>query len=86
MCRQTLSNGSLIDTQGWLSPVVNPWSFREKGEKSPEAQAFLLAMHAGWRDWVATGSPGANAAIRATASGGYAWMVVITLTIMAMTL
>ena len=38
---------------GWLTPVVNPNSFGEQGEKSPEGQAFVVQLHAAWRDFVA---------------------------------
>jgi hypothetical protein len=37
---------------GWVQPVVNPYSFGEEGQHSPEGQAFVLQLHAAWRDWV----------------------------------
>jgi hypothetical protein len=54
-----------FDVDGWLSPVVNPVLFGESGSKSPEAQAFVLMMQAGYRDWAQAGYKGANAGIRA---------------------
>ena len=30
-----------------------------RGARSPEGQAFVVEMQAAWRDWVASGSPGA---------------------------
>jgi len=45
---------------GWLTPVVDPYSYGVQGTQSPEGQAFVLEMQAAWRDWVAAGSPGAN--------------------------
>jgi len=53
-----------FDTDGWLSPVVNPLSSGESGSKSPEAQAFVLMMQAGYRDWAQNGYHGANAGTR----------------------
>ena len=48
---------------GWLTPVVNPYSFGREGSRSPEGQAFVVEMYAAWRDWVEAGAPGANAAV-----------------------
>ena len=48
--------------QMWLTPVVDPDSFRSQGGSSPEGQAFVVEMYAAYRDWAALGSPGANAA------------------------
>jgi len=52
-----------FDSNGWLTPVVNPDSYGQQGAQSPEAQAFVVEMHAAWRDWVADGSKGANGAL-----------------------
>ncbi|GAA98274.1 uncharacterized protein L969DRAFT_46363 [Mixia osmundae IAM 14324] len=41
---------SQIDADGWLTQVVNPVSIRALGERSPEAQAFVLLMTAAHRD------------------------------------
>jgi hypothetical protein len=43
---------------------VNPEDFSQEGSHSPEGQAFVLLLDAAWRDWVAGGSVGANAALR----------------------
>ncbi|KAG2113578.1 Six-hairpin glycosidase-like protein [Suillus discolor] len=48
--------------EGWLTPVVNPYSYGVQGSDSPEAQAFILELQAAWRDWVADGAQGANSA------------------------
>ena len=66
------SNGTFVsmvhfDTDGWLSPVVNPVSFGEVGSKSPEAQAFVLMMQAGYRDWAQAGYNGVNGGARRAA-------------------
>jgi hypothetical protein len=58
----TLANHTHFTADGWLLPVVNPLSYGQEGSKSPEAQAFVIEMHAAWKDWVAAGSKGANAA------------------------
>ena len=42
--------------------MVNPLSIGQEGSKSPEAQAFVIEMHAAWKDWVAASSKGDNAA------------------------
>ncbi|KAL5480262.1 hypothetical protein ACEPAI_1532 [Sanghuangporus weigelae] len=60
-----LTNMTHFDSQGWLTPVVNPHSFGQEGERSPEAQAFVVMMYAAWRDWVQEGAVGANGARRA---------------------
>lgn len=51
-------------TDGWLTPVVNPYQFSAQGSQSPEGQAFVLEMQAAWRDWVTAGSPEANGCMR----------------------
>jgi hypothetical protein len=45
---------------GWLHGVVNPIDFTTTGPdvQSPEGQAFVLLMHAAWRDWKAGGTEG----------------------------
>jgi len=40
-----------IDGDGWLSPVVDPYNFQKEGSHSAEAQAFVVSMHAGYREW-----------------------------------
>ena len=42
----------------WLTPVVDPDSFRSQGGSSPEGQAFVVEMYAAYKDWAALGSPG----------------------------
>ncbi|KAF8556640.1 hypothetical protein OG21DRAFT_1554694 [Imleria badia] len=49
---------------GWLTPVVDPYSYPNKGQDSPEGQAFVISMQAAWRDWVADGAQGADASPR----------------------
>lgn len=49
-----------FDSNGWLTPVVNPNSFTVEGSQSPEAQAFSIQMYAAWKDWVDAGAVGAN--------------------------
>jgi len=51
-----------ITPDGWLTPVVNPYSYGQQGGKSPEGQAFVLQLHSAWRDWIEDGARGANAA------------------------
>lgn len=58
----TLANYTHFTADGWLLPVVNPLSYGQAGSESPEGQAFVVEMHAAWKDWVAAGSKGANAA------------------------
>lgn len=48
---------------GWLTPVVNPYSYGQEGSESPESEAFALQLHSAWRDWVQDGARGANAAV-----------------------
>ena len=50
-----------FDADGWLSPVADPSAFGQSGSKSPEAQAFVLMMQAGYRDWAQAGYKGVNA-------------------------
>jgi hypothetical protein len=63
---------------GWLTPVVNPNEFPNQGSQSPEGQAFVVEMHAAWRDWVANGSKGKNGAVggRMTGAGVLAWELI----------
>ena len=57
------SNMPHFTFDGWVQPVVNPSSFREEGMHSPEGQAFVVELYAAWRDWVESGSEGANGAL-----------------------
>ncbi|KAL0948050.1 hypothetical protein HGRIS_010674 [Hohenbuehelia grisea] len=69
--RKTLFTNSSnhLTSEGWLQPVVNPHSFGEQGQHSPEGQAFVLALHASYSDWVKDGAKGANAAVRLSVVG-----------------
>ncbi|KAF8639334.1 hypothetical protein AX17_001582 [Amanita inopinata Kibby_2008] len=71
-----LDNMAHFSPDGYLTPVVNPHSFGVQGEKSAEAQAFVLELQAAWRDWVADGAKGANAARRTVSDGAVSgvWM------------
>lgn len=51
-----------LTSDGWLTPVVNPYSYGMQGQESPESEAFMVELQAAWRDWVKDGSKGANAA------------------------
>lgn len=62
-------------TDGWLTPVVDPYQINFQGTYSPEGEAFVLEMTAAWRDWVAAGSQGANGSIRI--SIGWMWAVIL---------
>lgn len=58
------ADGSHIDSDGWLSPVVNPTDFSSQGEHSPEGEAFILLLQSAYRDWSTAGSKGVNASVR----------------------
>ncbi|KAK7968928.1 hypothetical protein PG988_008001, partial [Apiospora saccharicola] len=51
---------SRVDSQGLLSPVINPlnWGDRTPGTESPEAQSFALLMFAAHRDYQEAGQKG----------------------------
>jgi hypothetical protein len=43
-----------VDTDGWLHNTVDPETFNTPslpGQFSPEGQAFVLMLHAAWRDF-----------------------------------
>lgn len=62
----TTTSGLLHFTpEGWLTPVVNPYSYGAQGSQSPEGQAFILELQAAWRDWVADGAQGVSSARKA---------------------
>jgi hypothetical protein len=54
--------GSHIDENGWLNPVVDPYNFPQQGSQSPEGQAFVVSMMAGYNAWNGAGQPGVSAA------------------------
>lgn len=82
--RTSISSSSAghIDSQGWLTPVVNPHEYGNQGEKSPEGQAFVLEMHAAYNDWKSAGSPGAgnNGATRMLSARGVVAGAIIAIT------
>ncbi|KAG8706554.1 hypothetical protein FRC09_002351 [Ceratobasidium sp. 395] len=69
----TIISTQHINSAGWLNPVVDPHSFHDQGQQSPEAQAFVLQMHAAWEEWVQDGSKGANAVGRMGV--GWKWII-----------
>lgn len=62
--------GGHIDGDGWLSPVVDPHNFPVQGTHSPEGEAFVVSMIAGYKAWNSAGQPGVNAAGRTIAGLG----------------
>ena len=52
-----------LTSDGWLTPVVNPDSYGEQGQDSPESEAFMVEMQSAWRDWVKA-TKGAACSIR----------------------
>lgn len=60
------SNLAHFDSNGWLTPVVDPYNFGTQGSQSPEGQAFVILMQYAWTDWVNDGSKGANNGARLT--------------------
>jgi rhamnogalacturonyl hydrolase YesR len=63
------SSSSLVGYQhltpeGWLTPVVNPDNYGVQGNVSAEGQAFVVQLHAAYREWVEAGSKTMNAALR----------------------
>ncbi|EEB98710.1 hypothetical protein MPER_01734, partial [Moniliophthora perniciosa FA553] len=43
-----------VDESGWLQQTVDPYTFStpsKSGSHSPEGQAFVLMLHAAWRDY-----------------------------------
>jgi len=58
--------------------VVNPHAFGVQGSESPEAQAFVVLMHAAWKEWVKEGSRGASGAGRVRMGlDGVGWVLVL---------
>lgn len=62
--------GGHIDGDGWLTPVVDPHNFPVQGSHSPEGQAFVVSMIAGYKAWNGMGQAGANAAGKSIADIG----------------
>ncbi|KAF9231375.1 hypothetical protein BU15DRAFT_90927 [Melanogaster broomeanus] len=63
-----------FSSDGWLTPVVDPYSYPDPGQDSPEGQAFVLSMQAAWKDWVSDGSLGANSSPRGMKLGTSVWI------------
>jgi hypothetical protein len=82
------TNGGHVGGDGWLTPVVDPYNIGKQGQHSPEAQAFVLELHAAWRDWNAAGAQGlgggkknsARPAARAAGVGAVVLGTVLALT------
>lgn len=71
----TLGTLEHFSTDGWLTPVVDPYQYGQEGTNSPEGEAFVLEMTAAYRDWVAAGSKVANGCMRM--SSGWPWAVIV---------
>ncbi|KAG8724095.1 hypothetical protein FRC09_000373 [Ceratobasidium sp. 395] len=41
-----------IDSNGWLTNVVDPWNYPLRGNQSAEGQAFVLSLEAAYRDYL----------------------------------
>ncbi|KZP00223.1 Six-hairpin glycosidase [Calocera viscosa TUFC12733] len=50
--------GPALGSDGWLSPVVDPYNYPNLGSQSPESEAFVLLLQAAYRDWGILGAPG----------------------------
>jgi len=85
LCNDAGDAGGHIDQNGWLNPVVDPYNFPQEGSHSPEGQAFVVSMIAGYNAWNAAGQPGVNAAGRTIdgVSSGMAMLCAMTTLIMA---
>ena len=53
--------------------MVNPESYEEQGQNSPESEAFMVEMQSAWRDWVKAGSKGAACSIRSGPEVLWVW-------------
>jgi len=77
LSRKSLSSSAGISgwrhftNDGWLKPVVDPYAYPYQGQDSPEGQAFVIAMQAAWRDWVADGARGASGSPRSMDLNAY---------------
>ena len=72
-----------VNSDGWLAPVVNPVDFDSEGSNSPEGQAFVIQLHAAYREWDADGRKGENAA-SALRTPGLTTFVGVALALVAM--
>uniref|UniRef100_A0A8H7XME6 Uncharacterized protein n=1 Tax=Psilocybe cubensis TaxID=181762 RepID=A0A8H7XME6_PSICU len=66
-----------LTADGWLTPVVNPHSFGMAGKESAEAQAFVVQLHAGHREWVQGGSRVSAATRNGRAEASAVWMTLV---------
>jgi rhamnogalacturonyl hydrolase YesR len=57
--------GGHIDNNGWLNPVVDPDNYPQQGSHSPEGQAFVISMMAGYNTWNGAGHPGTQSSVNA---------------------
>ena len=53
--------------------MVDPDSYGQQGQNSPEGEAFMVELHSAWRDWVQAGSHGGACSIRLGADVMWAW-------------
>ncbi|KAF8635336.1 hypothetical protein AX15_000455 [Amanita polypyramis BW_CC] len=58
-----LADTNHFTPEGYLRPVVDPHSYGVEGNVSAEGQAFIIELQSAWRDWLADGAKGANAAV-----------------------
>ena len=63
---------SYFTSDGWLQPVVDRLNVGVQGSHrdSPEGQEFVPMLQAAWRDWTASGSPGASNSALSSLGGG----------------
>ncbi|QRV93574.1 glycoside hydrolase family 88 protein [Ceratobasidium sp. AG-Ba] len=57
-----------IDSEGWLTPVVDPHSFHKLGKESAEGQAFVIMMYAARNDYLSKKGSGLNLKVGGTGS------------------
>lgn len=60
-----------INSTGYLTHAVDPLDFGKQGTSSPEGQAFILLMQAGYRDYTAAGGKDDTSAADATRVVGF---------------
>lgn len=58
-----------INSSGYLTHAVDPLDFGRQGTSSPEGQAFVLLMQAGYRDYTASGGKDETSAAEARVVG-----------------
>ena len=62
-----------LTSDGWLTPVVNPDSYAEQGQNSPESEAFMVEMQSAWRDWMKSKSHAGACSVRLGPEVLWAW-------------